>query len=912
MAELPTGTVTFLFTDIEGSTPLAQQFPAELPALLARHHTILHAAIAAHHGHVFQIIGDAFCAAFYTASDALQAALDAQRTLQYEAWLPAPIRVRMGLHTGSAQASAAEAVAGGYVGYATLARTQRVMSVAYGDQILLSNACAELLRGQLPVDITLRDMGDHRLKGLAQPDRLWQLVAPGLATEFPPLKSLTTVPNNLPIQLTSFVGREKEISEAIRLMTNTRIFTFIGPGGTGKTRLALQLAEEQLTEFKDGAWQVELAPLADAAYITSTIAATFSLREVQGVPLINSVIDYLRGKQLLLILDNCEHLVEACAQLADQLLHDCPHLKIIASSREALGISGETVYRVPSLLDSEAARLFIERAVKADARFKATEQYTPFIVQICHRLDGIPLAIELAAARVKLFTPQQIAERLDDRFKLLTGGSRTALPRQQTLRALIDWSYLTLNGMEQRALRRLAVFSGGWTIEAAEAIIGEPETLDGLAGLVNKSLVNVEEQDGASRYQFLETIRQYAMEKLVEANEAGETRDRHLKYFKDLALQNNRTISIFAAAIAVDEEARTYAWARAIDKEYDNMRAALEWAIQSDPAAAAELIDILNPYWNVRDLNSEARLWCRAIIDNPRITDAPRSKALGILAYALMILGEMREAATAASQGIEISRRIGDKQTLARSLSSLAMASVFTSGPEAAMKAAQESEAIAREAQFREGIAASLGMKASVLLLSGGDLMEARRNIEESMVVAKETGFVWGTALSGMGLGRLASRMGDLEGARQEFARAAETAQRVGNRRIYASCRSELAHALRQHGKFDEAIGLYKMVLPIWQDFGHRAAVAHELECLGYIANAQDDGYRAARLLGAAEAIRKTINSTTNGVELVEYEREIAALRASMDENEMQAAWAEGRAMTIDQAIEYALEKSDG
>jgi predicted ATPase len=765
-----------------------------------------------------------------------------------------------------------------------------------------------LVRGDLPAEVTLRDMKEHRLKGLSHPERLWQLVAPGLVTEFPALKSLTTVPNNLPIQLTSFVGREKEVSEVVRLMANTRIFTLIGPGGTGKTRLSLQLAEEQLTEFKDGAWLVELAPLADAAYITSTIASTFSLREVQGVPLINIVIDYLRSKQLLLILDNCEHLVEACAQLADHLLHECPNLKIIASSREALGISGETVYRVPSLLDSEAARLFIERAIKADSRFKETQQNTPFIAQICHRLDGIPLAIELAAARVKLFTPQQIAERLDDRFKLLTGGSRTALPRQQTLRALIDWSYLTLNEMEQRALRRLAVFSGGWTIEAAEAIIGEPETLDGLAGLVTKSLVNVEEQDGASRYQFLETIRQYAMEKLVEANEATETRDQHLKYFKDLALKNNRTIGIFAAVIAVDEEARTYAWVRAIEKEYDNMRAALEWAIQSDPATAAELIDILNPYWNVRDLNSEARLWCRAIIENPKTMDAPRSKALGILAYSLMVLGEMREGATVASQGIEISRRIGDKPTLARSLSSLAMASVFTSGPEAAMKAAQESEAIAREAQFKEGIAASLGMKASVLLLSGGDLVEARKNIEEGMAVAKEAGFVWGAALSGMGLGRLASRMGDLEDARKEFDKAAEIARRMGNRRIYASCRSELAHALRQHGKFDEAIALYKMVLPIWQDFGHRAAVAHEVECLGYIASAQGQNERAARLLGAAEAIRKTINSTLNGIELVEYEKEIAALRAGLDENKMQAAWAEGRALTMDQAIEYALQ----
>ena len=317
-------------------------------------------------------------------------------------------------------------------------------------------------------------------------------------------------------------------------LASARLLTLIGPGGTGKTRLSLQLGEEQIGHYRDGVWLVELAPITDPAFIIHAIASVFDVREVQKIPLLQLVIDYLRAKKSLLILDNCEHLVEASARMADQLLHACPKLRIIASSREALGIDGETVYRVPSMEDNEATQLFFERAAKADSRFQVTEQNASFIAQICSRLDGIPLAVELAAARVRLFTPEQIAQRLDDRFKLLTGGSRTALPRQQTLRALIDWSFQSLTETEQRTLRRLAVFSGGWTYEAAEFVDGENETMDGLLGLVNKSLVNVEEQDGKSRYRFLETIRQYAMEKLVESGEAAAIRDHHLDYVLNL------------------------------------------------------------------------------------------------------------------------------------------------------------------------------------------------------------------------------------------------------------------------------------------------------------------------------------------------------------------------------------------
>src|SRR5512137_1312887 len=425
MSNLPTGTVTFLFTDIEGSTTLAQQFPAELPALLARHHAILHQAIQAHNGHVFQITGDAFCAAFHTASAALQATLDAQRALQHESWDPAPIKVRMGIHTGAAQAGAIEERAGGYVGYLTLTRVQRVMSAANGGQALLSNPTAELVRGDLPADVTLRDMGEHRLKGLENPEHLWQLVAPDVRQDFPPLQSLNAIPNNLPVQLTSFIGREKDIAEVKRLLSAARLVTLTGSGGAGKTRLSLQVAAEVIDEFTHGVWFVELAALTDPALIPQTVASALGLREEKGQPLMTMLADYLRAKTALIILDNCEHLIEGCAQFADTLLHAAPQVKILASSREGLSIGGEATYRVPSLAapdpqhlpslealtQYDAVRLFIARARAVLPSFEVNNTNAPAVAQLCYHLDGIPLALELAAARVRGLKVEQIAQR---------------------------------------------------------------------------------------------------------------------------------------------------------------------------------------------------------------------------------------------------------------------------------------------------------------------------------------------------------------------------------------------------------------------------------------------------------------------------------------------------------------------
>jgi predicted ATPase/class 3 adenylate cyclase len=907
MVKLPSGTVTFLFTDIEGSTQLWEKYPEAMKTVLAKHDSILRQAVEMNHGHIIKTTGDGAHAVFETAINAVKATLAAQNNLQ--ALVSAPsIKVRMGLHTGEA-----ELRDGDYYGQA-LNRTARIMSLAHGGQVLLSGITAEVVRDHLPAALFLLDLGEHRLKDLIRAERLFQLSAPDLPKDFPPLQSLDTFPNNLPIQLSSFVGRAQQMNESSKLLSTTRLLTFIGPGGTGKTRLSLQLAAEHLSDFKDGVWLVELAPLADPAFIVSAIAAVFDVREVQGVPLSNLVLDYLRSKQILLILDNCEHLVEASAQLAEQLLHTCSQLKIIASSREALGIPGEAVFRVPSLnlpnqassaeslLECEATRLFIERATKVEPRFQLTDHNAFSIAQICRRLDGIPLAIELAAARVKLFTPEQIAERLDDRFKLLTGGSRTALPRQQTLRALIDWSYQSLNETEQRALRRLAVFSGGWTFEAAESVVGESDALDGLLGLVNKSLVNVEEQDGQSRYLFLETIRQYAMEKLLESGEAVETRNRHFDYILHNA--------------AVSEEkmfgAESSEWLDQMEIEHDNLRAAFEWSIANYPEKGLKLALALSAFWTSRDYNSEARGLCRVLLTQTETMpnlERERAGAYALLGWNSITTGDHKTGRAAAETSVAIAKKINDKKTLVRAYGVLALSSIFLGDFITAQQAAMEAETIARQDGFIGELGLIISIRAQIMYFVERDIKRIKAYLEESDAISKGSGYRWTTSMSAYGLARVAAEMGDLETARAKFLESANIANEFGNKRIVYSSRSELAHVLREHGEIDEPLEIYRGLLPKWKDLGHRAAVAHELECIAFILSRKGNMQHAAQLLGAAEALRETIDSVMTTLEQAEYEREVSTLRAKMNEVDLKKAWKEGRDMTMADAIENALRR---
>jgi non-specific serine/threonine protein kinase len=639
------------------------------------------------------------------------------------------------------------------------------------------------------------------------------------------------------------------------------------------------------------------------------------LHEVPGILLLGIVTDYLRGRQLLLILDNCEHLVEASAQIADQLLHACPNLKIIASSREALGISGETVFRVPSLslpdsasralMDYEATRLFVDRATKSEPRFHLTDHNASSIAQICARLDGIPLAIELAAARVKLFTPEQIAERLDDRFKLLTGGSRTALPRQQTLRALIDWSYQSLNGTEQRALRRLSVFSGGWTFEAAEAVIGVDDALDGLLGLVNKSLVNVEEQNGESRYRFLETIRQYAMEKLLESGEAIEVRDRHLDFFLQITKRTVPREKNVYGALLDDTE-----WLDRMDVEHDNLRAALDWSASSHPIKALSMVYTVGSFWVARDYNNEARRWSKMILERSRSIsniEGERAKVYSVLGWSSIGIGDHKTGRSAAEAGIELSRKVDDTALLGYLLSLVALASIFQGDFAAAEKALIEAERIARQMGSAEQLAGVLTTRAQMAFVGYRDLVSAKAYLDEALSLSATLQNEWATVMSLFGMARVAGVMGDLNTARMNFKKSAELAKKLGNKRQMYSCYSELAHVLRENGELDEPLGLYQDLLPKWRDIGHRAAVAHELECIAYILSKKDLSQRAAIILGAADSLRRMIDSNPTPMEKAEYEQEVAALRDKMGPAEFQQAWEQGQALGMEEAIALAV-----
>lgn len=956
-ALLPSGTVTFLFTDIEGSTKLAQAYPDVLPALLARHHAILQRAIESHNGYVFQIIGDAFHAAFNTPRDALDAALDAQRMLQIEPWSPTAVKVRIGINTGAAQAGAVEQVAGGYMGYLTLTRVERVMALAHGGQILLSNATAELLRDELPPGVTLRDMQERHLKGFASPERVWQVDAPDLPREFPPLVSGNTIPHNLPQQLTSFVGRERELAEIKNLIRTTRLLTLTGPGGTGKTRLSLQTAAGVLENFSDGVWFVELAPVSDPALVPQTLAAALGLREESGQSPLELLVEYLRSKQLLLILDNCEHLVDACAQLADRLLHASQQLTILASSREGLGIAGEYIYRVPSLsiaelrqaqtidavLKNDCVRLFVERASAVQSGFHISDKNAASIAQICMRLDGIPLAIELAAARVKVMTPDQIAARLDDRFRLLTGGSRTALPRQQTLRALIDWSYDLLSEAERFLLGRLSVFVDGWTYEAAEQVcadsdlipdiasrptppslvrmgtggLGPDDILDLLTHLVDKSLVTMEESDdGGARYRLLETIRQYARYKLLDSGEIVAVRDRHLQYYLGFGEQAwNKFFSV--------EQAE---WSERVRAEQDNVRAALDWALEQQPDDALRLGSALSLYWSrsgyacsegVHLLELALKTVAAQTIPADAAPDLQiyRARALLGLSWLARTLGDMATSKQFAESSITTWSKFEIQREWGLALIDFAVTSMFVGDPAAAVAAANQAISKFRTLQEPWLVAYALDVGAIVAVTLQRDTGKARAYLEESINTFRRLGDEQNIALPLWVLGELEYVAGNYEEARSAFKASLAGSLAAGHRHEANRARSGIASAEWRLGQHDAALNLFGKVMVEWQKLGNRGGVARCFELIAFVLIDRAGGEparsaqlsSAASLLGAAEHAREITNAQMNPNEKIEYDQAIWQLRLKLDETTLQACWAEGRALTTEQAIELAL-----
>ena len=766
---LPTGTLTFLFTDVQGSTQLWEQSPTAMRLALARHDEIAAAIIDAHDGLLVKSRGegDSLFAVFARATDAAQAALALQTAFAAEPWpVETPLSVRMALHTGEVQLRD-----GDYYGPA-INRCARLRALGHGGQTLLSLTTEELVRDSLPPEACLRDLGEQRLRDLSRPERVFQLTPTGLPDTFPPLKSLDVLPNNLSRQLTSFVGREGEMAQVKKLLAATCLLTLTGAGGSGKSRLSVQVAADLLEDFPDGIWLAELAPLSDPALVPQAVATAASIREEPGKPVTATLTATWKDKRLLLILDNCEHLIDACAELVNTLLRACPHVTVLATSREPLNIAGETTWRVPTLsLPStkpplpafetlnqyEAVRLFVDRAVSVLPAFAVTSQNAPAVAQICSRLDGIPLAIELAAARVKVLPPEQIAARLDDQFRLLTGGSRTALPRQQTLRATIDWSYDPLTDAEKTLLRRLSVFAGGWTLAAAEAVCADEaleawEVLDVLSHLVDRSLVVVDE--GRERYHLLETIRQYAQEKLAEAGETDALRCAHALYFTGFAEE--------AEPHLIGPE--QVEWLALLDADYGNVRVALAWAVETPEGVepGLRLAAALLKYIHIRSYEREGYDWLLKLL--PRSQTMPaflRARAFYSASSLAGAAGQRDKGAGFAQESLVLAREAGEVGLLATALDS---ASGWIAADDVSAKRAMLEEGLA----LRRGSGDTLGAAWSLFNLAclerdHGSLPAAAQFYQESLSLGRQVGDRHNVSLNLITLARVSHLMGEPE-----------------------------------------------------------------------------------------------------------------------------------------------------
>ncbi len=682
--QLPAGTVTFLLSDIEGSTRLWEQSPEGMAAAVADCYAILDGAIARHGGvrPLEQGEGDSVVGAFSRASDAVGAALEAQRRLHVHSWPEGvALRVRLALHTADAQLRDE----GNYFGVA-LSRCARLRGIAHGGQTVLSHATHDLVVDRLPEGAELVDCGVHRLRDLGRPEHVYALLHSELPAERAPLRSLDAFPNSLPDQLTSFVGRNRELEEIHGALEETRLLTLTGAGGVGKTRLALQSAADALERFPDGAWWVELAALTEPELVGEELVAAIGVRPLPGMTAIEASCLHLAERRALVILDNCEHLLDTCAKAAEALLQACPQVSVLATSRTPLGVAGESEWRVPSLSlpapeptrepvealgQSDAVRLFIERARKARPNFAVNNDNAPAVAEICHALDGVPLAIELAAARVRMLSVDQIAAALTDRFHLLTRGARTALPRHQTLHASVDWSHELLSDDERTLFRRLCVFAGGFTLDAVEEVcsgdgLERVAILDLLSSLVDKSLVVAEEHGPAVRYRLLETIRQYAAERLLAAGEQKSVRDRHRDAYVALAERA-------APLLAGSRE-----WLEVIDAEANNVDAALDWAVQTDAERALRLSVAVSDWWRLRGLYGPAeRGFERALAAGDPAASLLRAQALCAHGYLLLLGGKYEAAIEIAQRALAMAEEVDNQSAQARALDTLSFIQLF-------------------------------------------------------------------------------------------------------------------------------------------------------------------------------------------------------------------------------------------
>lgn len=869
--QLPTGTVTFLFTDIEGSTLLLRELGDRYAEVIRDHGQIVKEALEREGGAEIGTEGDSFFAVFASPGAAVRAVVETQRVLASHTWPEGvEVRVRMGLHTGEGTR-----VGDGYVGL-DVHRAARIGDAGHGGQILLSGATEQLIRHTLPDGVELVDLGEHRLKDLPHPEQLFQLTIDGLLAEFPALRSLDARPNNLPAQMSSFIGRDDVIREVQEALEGTRLLTLTGPGGTGKTRVALEVAHRQLRGFPDGVWFVDLSAITDPSVVPTEIAIALKLTRDPGAPVLDCLEEHLVDRTLLLVLDNFEQVVDASLAV-EHLLSHSPGLKVIVTSRSVLSVYGEREYPVPplrlpeserqssldALTQSEAVSLFVDRARGVRPDFELTETNSTAVAEICLKLDGLPLAIELAAVRVNVLSPQTMLPRLDERLSLLTSGPRSLPDRQRTLRGAIDWSYRLLEEPERRLFARLATFAGGGTLEAIEAVCGSDqgnEILDLLSALVNNSMLRrAETPSGEIRFQMLETIREFATEQLEAEPDAADVRARHARHFLSLSIESEPHL------VAAEQKE----WLDRIDREHDNIRAALKWSIHvGEIAAGQEAAGALWRFWHQRGHLAEGRRKLEHLLQVPGGADrtAQRFRALtgaGGLAYWQNDYPAMERFY---SEALEIARELDDPRAIAEGLFNLSFIDRIRGDLEEGMAKLGRVLEMARSIGDRQLAADSL------FLLGSQEVREVRPEeglpmVEEALEIYRELGNLFATADSLSGLGSYYRIVGDSDAAR--------AAQRES--------------------------------LEIFVEVGNPTGIAMVLEEIAMIETMDGRHERALRLAGAADALKHQIGGGAPA-ELMRSAESFEESRRNLDPETAERAWDQGREMGTDKAVAYALE----